>query len=76
MTEAYAVQALSEAICRCDAVADIAFTAVMAEEGIKVVPTIHALLNAAGPLCICQSHKVILQELMYLPCVCLEVIAA
>ena len=62
-----------ELIFRCDAAADIGFTAVMAEEGIKVVPTICALLYAADPMLSCLSHKVILEELMYLPCVILEV---
>ena len=70
------MQCLSEAICCCDVADDIAFTSVMAAEGIKVVPTICALLNAAGPLFSCLRHKLILQELMYFPCALLEVVAA
>ena len=70
------VQLLLEAICLCDAEADIYFTSVMAAEGIKVVPTIRALFDAADPLFSCISHKVILQELMNLPCVFLQVGAA
>ena len=70
------MQFLSDEICRCDSAADIAFTAAMAVEGIKVVPTICALLNDADSLFMCISHKVILQELIYLPCIYLEVGAA
>ena len=70
------MQCLSGAICRCDAAAEIAFTAVMVLEGIKVISTICALLNAAGPLFSCLRHKLILQELMYFPCALLEVVAA
>ena len=55
---------------------DIAFTSVMVAEGIKVVPTICALLDADDPLFRCISRKVSIQELMYLPFVCLEVGAA
>ena len=61
------------AICSCDAAADIAFTTVMEVEGVKVFLTICALLYAAGTLFSCIGHKVILEELMYLPCINLEV---
>ena len=70
------MQCLLEAIWICDVVADIAFTAVMAAEGTKVVPTIRAILDADNPLFSCLNHKVIIQEPVYLPCVCLEVGAA
>ena len=66
------MKCLSEAICSCDTADDISFNTVMPAEGIKFVLTIRALLDAADPLLSCLSHKVILQELMYLPCVCLE----
>ena len=66
------VQCLLEAIFHCDAAADISFTAIMVAEGIKVVKTICAFLDAANPLFSCLGHKVIIQDLMYLPCVCLE----
>ena len=66
------MQFLSEEICRCDAAADIDFTAVMAAEGAKAIPEIRALLYSADLLFRCLSHEVILQELMYLPCVSLE----
>ena len=48
----------------------------MAAEGIKVVTTIGALLNAAYPTFSCIIHKVYFQGLMYFPCVCVEVGAA
>ena len=70
------MQCLSESIFRCDTAAEISFTNVMAVEGIKVVPTICALLDADDPLFRCISRKVSIQELMYLPFVCLEVGAA
>ena len=41
----------------------------MVAEGIKVLPTIFALLDAADPLFICLSNKVIIQELIYLTCI-------
>ena len=45
----------------------------MAENGVKFVPTIHALLYAADLLFSCLSYDVILEDLMYHPCVRLEV---
>ena len=63
------MQCLSEVIYCCDAASDISFTAIMAEEVIKVVPAIYALLGASDPLFSCLSHKVIIQELMHLPCI-------
>ena len=66
-------QFLSEAICRCDAAADITVTTVMAAEGIKSVLTIRALLYSADTMFSCLIKNLILQEMMYLPCVCLEV---
>ena len=70
---ALVMQCLSEAIYRCDAVAGISFTSVMAEKGIKVVLSICALLGDTDQLFSCLRHNVILQELMRLPCICLEV---
>ena len=67
------MQCLLEAIFNYDAAADIAFTAVLAEEGIKVVMKICAILDASDPLFSCLTQKVILQELIYLPCIFLEV---
>ena len=45
----------------------------MAEKVVKVIPTICALLYAADPLFIFLGHKVIIEELMEIPCVGLEV---
>ena len=67
-----AVQITSETIYCCDTAADIAFIAVMAAEGIKVVPNICVILNSADTMFSCLIHKVIIQKLMYLPCICLE----
>ena len=58
------MQCHSEAIFCCGAVAGFDFTAVLVEEGIKVVLTIRALLDSADPMFSCLGHKVILQELM------------
>ena len=69
----FVVKCLSEAIYCCDVADEISFTTVMAEKGIKVVPTICALLGATDPLFICLSHKLIIQEMMYLTGICLEV---
>ena len=43
----------------------------MATEGVKVVPTIFALLYASDPM-FSFHPQVNSQELMYFPCVCLE----
>ena len=67
------MKCFSEAICRCTAAADVAFTDVMVAEGIKVFLTICALIYAADPLTSCLSNEVTLQQLVYLPCVSLEV---
>ena len=67
------MQFLLEVICRCDAAADIDFISIMAAEGIKVVTTIGALLDAAYPTFSCIVHKVNFQGLMYFPCVYVEV---
>ena len=69
------MQCLLEAIFCCDAAADTAFTAYMAEEGIKMIPTICALLDASDPLSRCLRHKLILQEIMQISSTCLEVVS-
>ena len=67
---------LLEAIYCCDAVSDIYLTAIMTAEGIKFIPAIFTLLDAAGALFSCLIQKSILQELMHLTSICLEVGAA
>ena len=67
------MQFLFEAIFHCNAAAGIAFTTVMAEKGLKVLPTISALFCDADPLFSRISHKVVLEELMEPPFVRLEV---
>ena len=70
------MQFLFEAIFHCNAAAGIAFTTVMAEKGLKVLPTISALFCDADPLFSRITHKVVLEELMGFTCVILEVGAA
>ena len=45
----------------------------MASEGIKNVQNICVPMYAVDPLFSYLSHKEIIQELMHLPCICLEV---
>ena len=45
----------------------------MAEDGVKAILTISALLYAADPLFSCLRYDFIIEELIYLPCVRLEV---
>ena len=73
---ALVAQYLLRTICCCNAVADIDLTTVIAAEGIQFVPTILTLFYADDTMFSYLDHKVILQELMYLPCVCLEVSVA
>ena len=64
---------LLEAICRCNAAADIIFTAVMSVKGVKFIPTIRALFYDSDTLSIFLIHEVVLGYLMDLTCVSLEV---
>ena len=55
---------------------DIDFTTVMATKGVKVIPTIHTLLDADYPLFSRLRLEVVLEDLIDFPCVRLEVGAA
>ena len=66
----------SEAIYRCDMVANISFTTALVAKSIQNFQTIHAILYTADPMFSSLIHKVVIEELMELPCVRLEVGAA
>ena len=60
-------------ICRCDAAAEISFTALITMKGVKVILTISTLSDAGDPLFICLIHEVVLEDLMDFLRVSLEV---